>query len=144
MAQYLRFVGVDASQLLEVRASVEATMLEVASRSLDPMAIAELNAYLASEPSQLAAHKRHSHAFHLLLAKLSKNAAIDLFVSSLVSLTEVQTSIEPPSSMPREVHTAHVRIATALISGNVEVAQRWMARHLAALAPYLSDGGKRL
>jgi DNA-binding FadR family transcriptional regulator len=142
MAQYLRFAGVDSSQLLEARASIEAAMLQLASRNLNDARISKLNAYLAAEPRQLAVNKRHSHGFHLLLAELSGNIAIDLFVSCLVSLTEVQTAIALPSSMPQEVHTAHVRIADALVGGNVDMAQRWMARHLKAIAPYLSAAAR--
>ena len=78
-----------------------------------------------------------AHDFHILLAALTGNAAMRLFVEILTGLTyerSGRTRIDPASL--DQMHAAHDAIAKAVISGDADLAERRMAKHLSAIARY--------
>jgi DNA-binding FadR family transcriptional regulator len=78
-----------------------------------------------------------SHDFHLLLAELTGNPAMRLFVQMINRvLGEQAPRLNSLPEVASEVHHVHQRIADAVIAGDAETAARRMDRHLAAVMHY--------
>jgi DNA-binding FadR family transcriptional regulator len=133
IAVYFRHQGVDPAQLLEVRAAIESTVLQLVHAKMTPAMIAQLRRHLDADEGPTAHHSLHH--FHLMLAAMTGNPGIELFVQCLVMLTDVQTAeaTHQTSNSAAKLHSAHVRIADALIAGDLNRAMRAMSAHIHAL-----------
>jgi DNA-binding FadR family transcriptional regulator len=151
-ALYCEFRGVDISQLYESRSALELTCVEIVARSINEDNIIALREALEAgeatcDPEGLAVS---GHDLHVLIAHLTGNPTLELFVSSLVELTARYTA-EMPSpdrvspitrtgadDMDAATH-AHRGIVEAIVSGDAALARHRMGRHLAAMAQWLTD-----
>ena len=85
-----------------------------------------------------------SHDFHLLLADLTGNPAMRLFVQMINRvLGEQAPKSRSLTEVASEVHRVHVRIAEAVLAGDAETAVRRMDRHLAAVMEYFPEQAPR-
>jgi len=141
MALYLEYLGVDAAQLFAARKIIELTAVESAAESIDEDGIATLRAALERErtasPDELPQlHRR----MHTLLADLSGNPVLSLFVVVLNDLVEERTEtmnhIAPQVAAP--VHQAHASIVEAVISGDAALARHRMMRHIEAITEWIT------
>ena len=81
-----------------------------------------------------------SHDFHLLIAELTGNPAMVLFVRMINRVLGEQAPKQRSlSATAAEVHRAHVRIAEAVLAGDAETAVRRMNRHLSAVMEYFPE-----
>ena len=79
-----------------------------------------------------------THDFHLLLADLTGNPAMRLFVQIAAQVTGVQSpKSRSPDETAAEVHRAHLRIAEAILQGDADAAEWRMRRHLETVLRYL-------
>ena len=133
IAVYFRHQRVDPAQLLEVRAAIESIVLQLVHAKMSPALAAELRRHLDADEGPTAHHSLHH--FHLMLAAMTGNPGIELFVQCLVMLTDVQTSeaIHRSSTSAAQLHASHVRIAESLIGGDLNSATRAMSEHIHAL-----------
>jgi DNA-binding FadR family transcriptional regulator len=140
MAIYLRYAEVTPRQLIDIRLGLESTVLDLATRNLNRDGESAIRGYLEGETTRLRTGIRHSHEFHLLLAQLTRNTAMELFVQCLLALTEARgddANVKIEAWRPDVVHAQHSMIAEAVIERHVEAAKRLMADHIRGLARYL-------
>jgi DNA-binding FadR family transcriptional regulator len=144
----LEFQRIDPAQVHEARIALELSAVRLATERLSEVGVTRIKAHLAREVEDIR-HTREldrrrgdlpTHDFHLLLAELTDNPALRLFVQIVNQVTGVQsprsTSLEETAS---EVHRAHTRIAEAVLAGDAETAERRMRRHLEVVLGYLLE-----
>jgi DNA-binding FadR family transcriptional regulator len=153
-ALLLDFKHVSGQNLVEARAVVEIAAVEQATKALDEEGIARLKEALELEsleppltdPSGLELDGPHE--IHGVIAELSGNPALHLFVDILVQLTSsehgrfeyrrVVRSTSDRDRVAQSIHTAHYAIVEAMISGDAALAMHRMRRHLDAMSGWIS------
>lgn len=149
-AVYLRYRKVNPPDLFETRKALEMAAVRGAAEHIDEVGIVKLRDVLAHE-SELVGGEPDAiiHDFHVVVAELTGNPALHLFINVLTQLTAARflgaTALLDKQasggvSMAREVeeaHRAHEAIADAVIAGDAPLAQHRMHRHLDSLATAL-------
>ncbi len=132
MAVYLDFEKVEPRQLEDARLAIEVFCVERVAAKITEEEVAAVRAFLAAEAAQVAAGQVPSlHEFHVLVARLTGNPALHLFVQTLCDLTRRQhTIIERHRTSAGDVHRAHARIAEAIIARDGALARHRMMTHL--------------
>jgi DNA-binding FadR family transcriptional regulator len=149
-AVFLRYRNVSPAQLFDARIALEMTAVRDAAERIDEAGVAKLRAVLEHETGFLQGEADATvHDFHIVVAELSGNPAIHLFIDVLTQLSAVgfmgaaalfdKTAARRPSSKAEieEVHRVHSGIAEAIIAGDAALAQHRNQRHLRALASAL-------
>jgi DNA-binding FadR family transcriptional regulator len=148
MAVYLDFEKVEPRQLEDARLAIEVFCVERVAARISEDEVAKLRAFLAAEATQVAAGQARSlHDFHVLVARLTANPALHLFVQTLTDLTQRQHRVPERNRVSLdEVHAAHVRIAEAIIARDGALARHRMMTHLEETSslrgPNRSGGGQ--
>lgn len=143
MTTYLRFNGVAPRDILETRNALELTGVQLAAERIDDEGIRRLRGFLAAHDEVPDLDQaRYCHDFHVLVAELSGNPALVLFVTCLTELANRLVAARQPR--PGEgadlAHRSHQRIGEAVVAGDGALARRRMADHLNALAEYWVPG----
>ena len=142
----LEYLDIHPEQINEARAAIELACVRTAIERLDADGEARILAFLDSEVELILGGRdvdrpSDDHAtndFHLLLADLTENPAMRLFVQILSRLTSRHSDrASSLSDSAAEVHRAHSRIAKAILDRDVEAAERRMKRHLDSIVQYL-------
>ncbi len=147
----LEYLDISAHQINEARTAIELACVRSAIENLTEEGEARIREFLDGEVDLIMASRDPaepsadypSNRFHLLLAELTGNPAMLLFVQILSRVTSRHSS--PAASRAdlaktaAEVHKAHSRIAEAILSRDADAAERRMRRHLAAIVDYLHD-----
>lgn len=139
VALQLEYEDMDPARLYEARTILEVASVRLAAEGIDEDGAARLREYLGREEVEVGkSFTEQTHHFHILVAELSGNPALRLFVHVLGRLTGVQ-SARPRSlkKATKDVHEAHLRIAEAIIDGDPDQAERRMRRHLDAVKDWL-------
>jgi DNA-binding FadR family transcriptional regulator len=146
MTHYLDYVGVSVHELYDARRSLELRGIELAAARLDAVGIERLRTHLALEAQADATDGdlvEEAHEFHRLIAELSGNPALMLFIQCASDLAEKFSRREPRSvvepALAHDVHQAHTAIAEALIAGDAAVARHHLSRHLDAITARVSS-----
>jgi DNA-binding FadR family transcriptional regulator len=130
-ARYLRYREVNPGQLLATRIAIESASVKAAAENIDERGIALLRGVLNQETAAEAEQSEaDGNGFHLTVARLSGNPAIQLFAEVMTTLG----AAAEPGPVRREAHAAHQDIAEAIIAGDIGLAQHRATRHLQALA----------
>ena len=91
MAVYLDFEKVEPCQLEDVRLAIEVVCVERVAARISEDDVAEVRAFLAAEAARITSGRAQSlHDFHVLVARLTANPALHLFVQTLTDLTQRQ------------------------------------------------------
>jgi DNA-binding FadR family transcriptional regulator len=132
MAVYLDFEKVEPGQLEEARLAVEVFCVERLAARINEEEAAELRAFLAAEAARAASGElRSMYEFHVLVARLTGNPALHLFVHSLTELTQRQRIVHERSpTYLDDVHASHTMIADAIIARDGSLARHRMMTHL--------------
>jgi DNA-binding FadR family transcriptional regulator len=133
---YLHRVHARLDEVFEARLVLEEIVTEVAPGRLDEADVAKLRELIEREASgDLTDHR----ALHTLLASLTQNPALELFVEILnrVPVLYFRDPAGFPTTTLTESHHAHSRIAVAVIAGDVGLARHRMRKHLQAEADFL-------
>ena len=142
----LEYLDIHPEQINEARVAIELACVRTAIERLDADGEARIRAFLDSEVELIlggrdADRPSDDHAtndFHLLLADLTANPAMRLFVQILSRLTSRHSDgTSSLSDSAAEVHRAHSRIADAILDRDVDAAERRMQRHLDSIVQYL-------
>jgi DNA-binding FadR family transcriptional regulator len=142
----LEYLDILPEQINEARAAIELACVRAAIERLDEEGEARIRDFLQSEVDLIlggrdSGRPSDDHAtndFHLLVADLTKNPAMRLFVQILSRLTSRHSDRALSlSDSASEVHRAHSRIARAILDRDVEAAERRMKRHLDSIVEYL-------
>jgi len=142
----LEFLQLTPEQINEARLAIELACLRSAVENLDDDGRRKIEAFLGDEVNVIMAGRSSGRAaddfatndFHLLLADLTSNPAMRLFVDILSRVTsrhsERASSLEEAA---QQVHRTHAKIAEAVLAGDLPTAERRMKRHLDSVAGYL-------
>jgi len=135
---YLDHADVSADDLFAVRSALELTCVRLLAETIDEEGIARLREVIAGEPGAGGdAELERSHDLHVVIAELTGNAALRLFVEILTRLTHERTGrLSYHERELGEVHRAHELIVEAIIVGDAALAQHRMRAHLAAAGRY--------
>src|SRR5215468_309280 len=133
---YLYRVEASLDELFEARIVLEQIVASLAPGRLDEAGLAQLRPFLqAGDPDQNA----DPRALHALLASITRNPALELFVDVLNRVAMLY-SMDWQSLGPEigaESSHAHARIAEAVIGGDSRLAANRMRTHLEAEREYL-------
>jgi DNA-binding FadR family transcriptional regulator len=146
---YLDHADVSSQDLYDVRSSLELTCTRIVTENLDEAGIARLRDVLERESEGDAVYTDRYHDLHVVIADLTGNAAMRLFVETLTRLTFQRSgSLTYGSEDIGQVHNAHRAIVEAIVSGDTGLAQHRMRTHLAAAASFyyqrqLAEDAKR-
>jgi DNA-binding FadR family transcriptional regulator len=145
MALYLRYNGVDRASIYEALSALELAAVTKAAEMIDEEGIDRLRAALEVEEElgEDAVTQGRAHDLHGVIADLTGNAAMRLFIEVLSALNEEMTISErgPKSRVSlkqatADYHHAHVAIVDAIASGDAALAQHRMRRHLEAVREF--------
>lgn len=133
---YLYRVDARLEELFEARIAVEEIVGELAPGRLDERDLVRLRAFVDDGDPDLDSDPR---ALHSLLASVTRNPALELFVDVLnrvAMLYSTDWQSLGPAVGAAAAH-AHARIAEAVIAGDSGIARHRMRRHLEAEAEFL-------
>lgn len=133
---YLYRVEARLDELFEARIAVEEIAGELAPARLDEQDLARLRTFVEAGNAPPSPDPR---ALHALLASISRNPALELFVDVLNRVAMLYSadwqSFGP--AVTTDTAFAHARIAEAVIVGEPGLARHRMRKHLEAEADYL-------
>jgi DNA-binding FadR family transcriptional regulator len=131
MAVYLDFEKVEPRQLEDARLAIELFCAERVAARISEDQVGELRDYLAVEATLAGPDETpRLYDFHVLVARLTANPALHLFVQTLTDLTQRQPTLERSRLSIGDVHAAHVKIAEAIIARDGALARHRMMTHL--------------
>jgi DNA-binding FadR family transcriptional regulator len=131
MAVYLDFEKVEPRQLEDARLAIELFCAERVAARISEGEVGEIRAYLAVEATKVGSgDSRSLYDFHVLVARLTANPALHLFVQTLTDLTQRQPARERTRLSIDDVHVAHLKIAEAIIARDGALARHRMMTHL--------------
>lgn len=137
---YLDYARTSTAELFTVRTALELTSVGLLAARLDEPAAAALRAAIARE-SEIGTPACLGE-LHVLVARLTGNPAMELFVRTLAEVTEERTRRLP--ALPEEfaqLHAAHEGIVAAILARNSRVAEQRMREHLAAALRFYTRRG---
>ena len=131
---YLYRVEARLDELFEARIVLEEISSGLAPGRLDEQDLDRLRSFADDAQAQLRPDPR---ALHALVASLSRNPALELFVDVLNRVAMLYSSgwQDFGPAVRADTAHAHARIAEAIMSGNADTAQHRMRRHLEAPKP---------
>jgi len=133
---YLRYRGMDRTQIREVREELEIATLRLAIEQLTLERIQRLRETLAREQSSPnETFPAVSHDLHRVIAEICGNRAMAFLVSIIMQLTaERLWTATPAPESPDAVRHAHQLIVDAMVAQDIPLATRRMRKHLRALS----------
>jgi DNA-binding FadR family transcriptional regulator len=137
---YLYRVGARLDELFEARMVLEEIVSDLVPGRIQQQDLPGLRAFAAGGDRDL---DRDPRALHALLASLSRNPALELFVAVLnrVALLYSTDWQQVGPAAGAEMAHAHARIAEAVIAGDARLAGHRMRRHLEAEGEFLRRQG---
>jgi DNA-binding FadR family transcriptional regulator len=141
----LEYLDLTPEQINEARLAIELSCVRTAIANLDAEGRARIKQFLDGEVDTIleaspdrANDDYATNDFHLLLADLTDNPAMRLFVDILSRVTSRHSARTATlEETAHDVHRAHSRIAEAILAGDVDAAERRMKRHLDSVVRYL-------
>ena len=133
---YLLRVQAPLDEVFEARLVLEQIVTQLAPGRVQEEDLIRLRALIDDEA---AGRVTDARALHALLASITRNPALELFVESLNRLANFYFSDRKAlgsTAMEASGH-AHQRIADAVLAGNVGLASHRMAKHLQAEADHI-------
>jgi DNA-binding FadR family transcriptional regulator len=141
-ALHLQFFGAGADDIFEARTALELQTADLAAQRIDEKGIDMLRAALEEEAElqDEGGHLGSSH-IHLIIAELTGNPALSLFVAVMARLTPGIPPADPAAAAARQadVRHAHERIVEAIVAGDSSLARHRMLRHLQGIGSYLQE-----
>lgn len=145
----LEFGNISPRQINEARLALELACVRSAIKNLDAAGEQRIRDFLDTEIDLIIANRRPgepsddyaTNHFHLLLAELTGNPAMVLFVRILSRVTSRHSSpaetLKQLRTTAEEVHRVHGRIAEAILERDFDTAERRVERHLNSIVDYL-------
>jgi DNA-binding FadR family transcriptional regulator len=145
MIVYLEFVGTTVEHVLAARMLIEPLAAALAAENINEAGISRLRAVLAEEELPTAGvdllHLRNQ--LHLVIAQLTGNPALRLFVDVLLRLTSryahESLSKLPDPSHPVLIagHKAHDKLVSAVVAGEAAQAEHRAGQHVEAVTEFI-------
>jgi len=148
---YLARHQASETEVLETRRALEVMAMRMALHRLDGQAVERIEAEMAHALAPDEDLTRASHRFHNLLADLSGNTVLQLFVPTLSALVGEMWDLPrgPMSARTRSrtwktVASAHHEIMAAMLANDGEAAVALLERHLEDVTARLGPRGRRV
>jgi DNA-binding FadR family transcriptional regulator len=152
MIVYLEFVGTTVGHVLAARMLIEPLAAALAAENINEAGIARLRAALAEGELPTAGvdltHLRNQ--LHLVIAQLTGNPALWLFVDVLLRLT-VRYAHESLSKLPDpahqeliDAHKVHNALVSAVVAGESASAEHQASQHLEMISEFILGSGSDL
>jgi DNA-binding FadR family transcriptional regulator len=142
-ASFLDYQHVKGRNLFNARSALELKCIELIGGKMTPEQCDHLRSVVEAESTYTTAEiAENSDRFHLVLAELAGDPAIELFLRVLTELSgghalpAAYVTLENGNNDVQRTCREHKRIANALMSGETEKASTLMLRHL----KWVSDG----
>ncbi|HEY1831630.1 MAG TPA: FCD domain-containing protein [Acidimicrobiales bacterium] len=134
---YLHRVDAPLDELFEARVVLEEIASQLASERSDEEDMAQLRIFVEADRVSADSDPR---ALHALVASISRNPALELFVEVLNQAAQLYTSDwrHLGNEVGKETLRAHSKIAEAIIAGDPGLARVRMRKHLRAEADFLN------
>jgi DNA-binding FadR family transcriptional regulator len=129
----LEFMNASPQHVFEARSALDLKCAELAAERIDEAGIALLRKTLALARDTQATGGLGDHTTHMVLAELSGNPAMVLFVEALAQLSRTGRGRTATPEAAADVRRAHDRIAEAVIAGDASLARFRMRAHLSAI-----------
>jgi DNA-binding FadR family transcriptional regulator len=127
---YLYRLGARLDDVFETRLVLEEIVVDLAPERVEEADIAALRGLIRREAAGDASDPRE---LHMMLATVTRNPALELFVDILNRVSALYTDLNLVAPrVARESHDAHVRIVDAVLTGDRSTARHRMRRHLEA------------
>lgn len=132
---YLSYAGVQVQDFLRVRRALEPLAARLAAERITEEGIAKLRECAEAESTEPGSSKWAPDALHDLVAQLSGNPALRLFLGVLTRLLaeygDLVANAAPESvrQAGKEAHSSHLEIVEAIISGSVGRAEATIREH---------------
>ncbi|MBF6207857.1 FadR family transcriptional regulator [Streptomyces gardneri] len=138
-AMYLQFHQASPRDIFEARSAVELTIVELAAERIDEDGVRMLREALEQEEQMQDSGHLGSHGIHLMIADLTGNPALRLFLEVMARLTPEIQPKETKAATDRQadVRHAHARIVEAIVAKDGSLAKHRMLRHLEGIGSYL-------
>jgi len=136
-ALHLQYDEASLSQVFEARSILELKTVELAADRIDEKGIRRLrDALRREEEVQHTGVQPGTHEIHLLIAELTGNPSLRLFLEVLTKLT-----VPPPHAdeRSRAIRTEHEAIVEAIVSGDTLLARQHMLAHLTSMTAYFTE-----
>jgi len=142
----LEYLDLTPKQINEARLAIELACVRTATANLDARGKQRIRDFLDNEVDMIVTGRESGRAnddfptndFHLLVAELTDNPAMGLFVDILSRVTSRHSDrADSLEEAAQDVHRAHTRIAEAMLAGDIEAAERRMRRHLDSVVHFL-------
>jgi DNA-binding FadR family transcriptional regulator len=143
VALLLAYRRATLATIFEARTALELVAAEMTAQRMNESKISELRNLMHREEDP-AGYPHVGRHWHIVIAEMTGNPALALFVTSLVRLTDEavtqsRANRRQPGN-PAEVHRAHSRITEAIIAGDAGLARHRTLRHLQGIEAFISDG----
>jgi DNA-binding FadR family transcriptional regulator len=136
-ALHLQYDEASLGQVFDARSTLELKTVELAAQRIDEKGIRRLREALRrDEELQRAGVHPGTHEIHLLIADLTGNPSLRLFLEVLTKLTVPPAQADERSSALRAEHEA---IVEAIVSGDTLLARQHMLAHLTAMKGYFTE-----
>ena len=132
---YLHRVRPHLDEVMDARLVLEDIVVELVPERLTEHDIGQLRSLSALEATDVV----HPRELHELLATMTRNPALALFIDLLSEVTRLYVPDLDSVGMPArdEAQRAHARIVDAVLAGDVGLARHRMRTHLAAEAMFI-------
>ncbi|MET0378092.1 MAG: FCD domain-containing protein, partial [Spongiibacteraceae bacterium] len=139
LSVYLEYKKVSVEHILEAMNALELACVKLAAERIDADGVKKLREAIQKEHSMPADEIRGSteNNVHILLAELTGNPALHLFVEVLTALSLMHAPKRITKKIMDHTHKAHEEVAEAVISGDIGMAMHNMRRHLDQLSETL-------
>jgi len=139
---YLEHLGTTIDELLNARLVLEPLAASLAAEQIDEAGIGRLRAVLRAEADWKPGHPAPRDEFHVVLAELSKNPVLQLFVDVLMRLTRRYlrgsgAALEAFDRMRQRCSEDHWAIVAAVTAGDFAGAKTLTEQHVKAVTGWL-------
>ena len=139
--EYLEYRGITPDQMMEIRRLLEHLAVSHVIGRLHVEGEKRLLALIDTEDHQASKPRlKHTHRFHLLLAEMSGNPALHLFLDIILRELRFHNWDKDTAGNPWGVQAgaraAHRRIANAILARDVAKAQTEMSSYLDAVSAW--------
>lgn len=141
---YLESRRISPGQMHEIRYALELMVIERAIERMDADGEQRLRALVDAEDVQAKQPRlKYFHRFHLLLAELTGNPALHLFLDIVLREFRLHNRVNRMAQTPWKAQAsarkAHRRIADAVIARDVETARAEMAKYQQAALAWIRN-----
>ena len=132
--------GATIAELVEPRTILEPMLARLAAERQEADRLADLRSTLEPPSMEHWSYLKNAHGFHIAIANSSGNRVLDLVSVALheIFVERIHGALYPAEERER-IHEDHAAIAAAIFSGDGQLAEALMRRHMDEFAKYVGQ-----